>query len=95
MEVDMANSGDDILDACIDAVVAKLAQDEAIVGVSRGVPLYSKNTEIPFVVYVATLDGTGQVAGQKKTVVALVTSNSPHQVRLHDNQLPGISWSPL
>jgi hypothetical protein len=91
----MANAHIDMLRACIDSVAAKISSAEAIAGIRQGVPLYSKNTQVPFMVDVATLDGTGQVSGAKRGIVALVTSNTPHQVTLTENQLPSISWQPL
>ena len=92
----MANSHVDVLRACIDDISVAFTEQEAIVGIRQGLTIFSKNAQIPFFVDVATLDGTGQVTGAKRVVVALVTSNAPHQVQiLPTGTLPPISWTPL
>src|SRR5262245_53136440 len=72
----------DLLRACINDIARAMNDQEAIVGIRQRLTIFSRNAQIPFLVDVATLDGTGQVTGSKRMIAALVTSTAPHQVQL-------------
>jgi hypothetical protein len=92
----MSNFNVDVLRACINEIAGVLGNDEAIVGIRQGALIPSHNAQIPFLIDVAKVDNTGQLAGSRRGIVALVTSNSPHQVQLTGNSLlPAIPWTPL
>jgi hypothetical protein len=87
---------DELLQSCINSILSTLGDAEAIVGIRRGLTIFSKNAQIPFLIDIAHLDGTGQATGTKRGLVALVTSNAPHQVQLvPTDTLPGVYWTPL
>lgn len=91
----MANVHVEVLLACINSVATKLADNETIISIKQGMPMFSKNTQLPFLVDVATLDPSGQSTDKRRGIFALVTSNTPHKVDVHKGQIPATSWTPM